>query len=128
MVFIRIFQTNMNIGYDFVGATGFNPVVNNIEIINNNITTLNTSTANNLNSIATLQDYTGVVKNLIGTSLGDTQISNVIPNKEIRFINDATGRDGYKTKLIVMARYAIIIPQMCYFQTNHKAGIIFIKV
>ena len=68
MVFVRIFQTIMNIGYDFIGATGFNPVMNDIEIINNNITSLNTSTANNLNSIGTLQDYTGVVKNLIGTS------------------------------------------------------------
>ena len=77
----------MNIGYDFVGATGLNPVMNNIEIINNNITTLNTAQANNLNSITTLQDYTGVVKNLIGTSLGDTQISNIIPHGEIRFIN-----------------------------------------
>ena len=89
----------MNIGYDFVGATGLNPVMNNIEIINNNITTLNTSTANNLNSITTLQDYTGVVKNLIGTSLGNTEISNIIPNKEIRFLNDITGRDNYKTKI-----------------------------
>jgi len=43
----------MNIGYDFVGATGLNPVMNNIEIINNNITTLNTAQANNLNSITT---------------------------------------------------------------------------
>ena len=101
----------MNIGYDFVGATGFNPVMNDIETINNNITTLNTSTANNFNSITTLQDYTGIVKNLIGTSLGDTQISNIIPNKEIRFINDATGRDGYKTKIDSNGK-------ICYYHTT----------
>ena len=102
----------MNIGYDFVGATGVNPVMNNIEIINNNITTLNTAQANNLNSITTLQDYTGVVKNLIGTSLGNTQISNIIPNGEIRFLNDETGRDGYKTKIDSNG-------EICYFHNTN---------
>jgi len=111
----------MNIGYDFVGATGLNPVMNNIEIINNNITTLNTSTANNLNSITTLQDYTGVVKNLIGTSLENTQISNIIPNGEIRFLNDEAGRDGYKTKIDSNG-------EICYFHTTNVLFPIFILV
>ena len=89
----------MNKGYGFVGATGLNPVMHDIEITNNNITSLNTSTANNLNSIGTWQEYTDVVKNLIGTNEGNTQITNIIPNGEIRFINDATGIDWYKTKI-----------------------------